>query len=925
MDSFDQQQIRAAINSTRRSLSGRRFGNYQLGEEISRGGMGVAYQAQDVRDGQIVVVKLMLVANLQQQQVARFKREAEALAKVDHPNIVALRDFECLDQVPYLAMDYVDGDTLDNIVKDKLRTDGAVPDFSWTTEIMKSIGEALLHCHDRGILHRDLKPENIIVRRLDHEPILIDFGLVKRDSKEMGESLQSLTPRLSESGAMIGTPAFMSPEQIDSGKSFGEVSTASDVWGLGATLYFCLTGGPPFGRTSSQNAIAALISQKPPSITAVNPDVPKWLAQLCHSCLNKNSKERPELRSFIDALREAPDLKVWPKILTAFLVTLTLLAALVFGLWKKQESELADIWQRRLKTQLSSVKKLNSSVASEDLERVLAKIKSGPRNNEQAKDPQFLKLKAKVQLWLGRSQLRTGRLKEAQRSLKEASAVLLSSDIQRQTLKLGLKLATHDKEDSTFELLLELLDRCPKSAEIHAWAALYFLEQQQLPRAHEEAQIATDLGWRDPNLETLSDIVNKRYRPAYQRLQRSPKIPVQFQRQVVRKILEDQFKLGKHGSHIAFQWKQLNPAKNELKAIVDQFKSVIEQNFVELLKDFLKESSEAIITMEKTLVPPLNRLSMLIKLMEKLPDEALKTPRLLIGQIAISCWLETARSPEGLARVNQILAVIPGEIETAIMRLQCAVSIEPPLQSAEINECLDSITKYKLSKQHHVTRAMYVAYWHMNKSEERQAVELLEVQIPRALSGLENKVKEIYFWGLLGRIRCRLKLYKDAVKAQSIALSIEHHFEIARERIFAMSQIPDLASALKATHQSLTHRRPQETHSHAVCLEELAKIIALKARDRAAGQIVQNACLQATDQGPRALVPLAMALHTLGDTPNCLAFLDKIEPQIKASLPKQVAAIQSVRRLISAIKSNRRMTLSDRLKLELLVVESLSK
>jgi formylglycine-generating enzyme required for sulfatase activity len=168
------------------------------------------------------------------------------------------------------------------------------------------VAAALVACHERGIIHRDLKPHNILVERETQRPVLVDFGLAKPDETPAGLLSQEADagpagPQLTRVGAVIGTPSYMPPEQADS-QSFGTQGPHSDVWGFGATLFYCLTGETPYAKTGGASLLVQLVEEEPRDVTEVDPNVPPGLAELCRRCLTKDAEQRPTMVEVEEAL-----------------------------------------------------------------------------------------------------------------------------------------------------------------------------------------------------------------------------------------------------------------------------------------------------------------------------------------------------------------------------------------------------------------------------------------------------------------------------------------------------------------------------------------------------------------------------------------------------------------------------------------------
>ncbi len=253
------------------------FGQHELLEELGRGGMGVVHRARQVHLNRIVALKRLLHgASARPEDVARFRAEAASAARLSHPHIVAVFDVGSREGQPYLVMQYIEGTTLARRL-----ADGPLPPAE-AAALLAPVCRAIEHAHGRGVLHRDLKPSNILIdgRGL---PMVGDFGLAKRT--DLGADAG-----LTESGAILGTPSFMAPEQAASRR--GEIGPATDVYGLGAILYQMLTGRPPFQAASPLDTILLVLDQEPVPPRALNPRADPDLEMVALKCLQK----RPELR-----------------------------------------------------------------------------------------------------------------------------------------------------------------------------------------------------------------------------------------------------------------------------------------------------------------------------------------------------------------------------------------------------------------------------------------------------------------------------------------------------------------------------------------------------------------------------------------------------------------------------------------------------
>lgn len=252
-------------------IEGERVGDCILLEEIGRGGMGVVHRALQSDLGRIVALKRLHAGGAASpQDLARFRAEAEAAAGLDHPNIVPVYSVDSQGADPYILMRYVEGTTLA-----RLLVDGPLTAFE-AARILAPVCRAIQYAHEHGVLHRDLKPSNVLI---DNKgcPHVSDFGLAKRVYS--GDNLTL-------SGAVLGTPSYMAPEQASAGR--GLVGPASDVYGLGAVLYQMLTGRPPFQAATPFETILLVLEQDPVPPRVLNPRVNVDLEMITLKCLQKS-------------------------------------------------------------------------------------------------------------------------------------------------------------------------------------------------------------------------------------------------------------------------------------------------------------------------------------------------------------------------------------------------------------------------------------------------------------------------------------------------------------------------------------------------------------------------------------------------------------------------------------------------------------
>jgi tetratricopeptide (TPR) repeat protein len=253
----------------------RRFGDYELLEEIARGGMGVVYRAKQLTLGREVAVKLMLHGALASAtDTDRFRAEARNAAALKHPNIINIHEVGEWEGQHYFSMDLIVGQSLD------VMTRPGPLSAARAAAIMREVAGAVQHAHEHGILHRDLKPSNVIVDAAGHAHVT-DFGLSRTMSP--GASV-------TQAGHTLGTPSFMAPEQVKGDTQ--SIAVETDVYGLGALLYQLLTGRPPFTGENVADVLRKVVETEALAPRLLNPDVPRDLETICLKCLAKEPQNR---------------------------------------------------------------------------------------------------------------------------------------------------------------------------------------------------------------------------------------------------------------------------------------------------------------------------------------------------------------------------------------------------------------------------------------------------------------------------------------------------------------------------------------------------------------------------------------------------------------------------------------------------------
>ena len=252
------------------------LGRYEIIEELGRGDMGIVYKAHDPLIERLVAIKAIDLRNLNQEErdeyEARFYQEAKAAGRLNHPNVITIYDLGRSDDIAYIAMELMQGPELQDIV-----AENQLLSIDEKLDIAFQVAVGLAYAHEHGIVHRDIKPSNIMVLRGKHVKIA-DFGIAR-----MGTSLWR-----TQTGKIVGSPLYMSPEQIQS----HSIDARSDIFSFGVVLYQMLTGKLPFNGENLNSVMYQIVNEEPPQSSLLNPEIPAMLELVVAKCLAKKPEDR---------------------------------------------------------------------------------------------------------------------------------------------------------------------------------------------------------------------------------------------------------------------------------------------------------------------------------------------------------------------------------------------------------------------------------------------------------------------------------------------------------------------------------------------------------------------------------------------------------------------------------------------------------
>ena len=286
-------------------MIGQTVSHYKVTEKLGQGGMGVVYKALDTRLDRYVAVKILPTESVSDaERRRRFVQEAKAASALNHPNIVTVHDLDSSGDVNFIVMEYVDGRTLDRLIGGKgIKLNEALG-------YAVQMADALSRAHSAGIIHRDLKPSNVMITACGTVKIL-DFGLAKltepAEPDEQGATISADSKPCTEEGTIVGTAAYMSPEQAEGKK----IDARSDIFSFGSVMYEMLTGRRPFRGESRAATLASIINQEPKAPRELVGDLPEEVERVLLRCMRKDPRRRwqhmDDLATVLQDLKEDSD------------------------------------------------------------------------------------------------------------------------------------------------------------------------------------------------------------------------------------------------------------------------------------------------------------------------------------------------------------------------------------------------------------------------------------------------------------------------------------------------------------------------------------------------------------------------------------------------------------------------------------------
>jgi hypothetical protein len=409
-----------------------KLGDYEIIEEIGSGGMGVVFKARDIALGRIVALKLLRhTSPVSDGDMDRFFREARFTTRLSHPSIANIYHIGQSDGILYVVSEFIEGVNVRVLVTRDARRRPSARDAA---NLISEVANALQHLHNNGIVHRDIKPSNIICKP-DCHAVVVDFGLAR--------SLADDEASLTSEGAIMGTPAYMSPEQAEGRR--GAIGPASDIYSLGATLYALTTGRPPFQGATAVETLRQICEAEPDTPRRSDPTVPRDLEAICLRCLQKDPRRRyPTAQALADDLqrflagepvaasppRALERLARWGRRRPAwFAVALSVLLGL--SLVTYQRFEMHREASRRLEAEgLRDLRGAINRTTEAELRRSLIVGEAGIRDHSDGREG--LRTLASTYRQLGDVLVNTGRLADAAKAYERA-ATLLQRHLRKET------------------------------------------------------------------------------------------------------------------------------------------------------------------------------------------------------------------------------------------------------------------------------------------------------------------------------------------------------------------------------------------------------------------------------------------------------------------------------------------------------------